>query len=65
MFCKDCKFKSSYGKCTNHDKIDEGHGVGEKNDQLSYSYVESGSFEVGDYFGCVHFKKQPINEVLT
>ncbi len=55
MYCKDCKFRNNNNRCMNRDKLDEGHGVGEKDDQLSYSYRECGGFEVGSFFGCVHF----------
>ena len=66
MYCKDCKFREKYYEgnyiCRNYDKLDEDHGVGKDNDQLSYSYNEGGYFQVGDFFGCVHFKQREVSK---
>lgn len=59
MYCKDCQYRVN-GQCDNSEKIGEqvvGYGK-EIHDQLSYSYNEDGWFDVGPYFGCVHFKKK-------
>jgi hypothetical protein len=57
MHCKDCKYNVKH-ICTN-DKLSEDGGFTkeEKTDMLIYSYLEGGTFEVGDLFGCVHFEK--------
>ena len=64
MYCKNCihriptksKEDLPYGVCTNNEKIDEDTYQDDKSDMLIYSYMEGGSFCVGDNFGCVHFK---------
>ena len=60
MNCKDCKFREDDFYCV-HPKIGEAlinsfYPEKEKDqDFLSYSYDEGGGFQVGNYFGCVHF----------
>lgn len=68
MYCKDCVFRviDKYGSrtCKNlhlHEAGDRDKLI-DKEDSLQYSYNEGGWFEVGDNFGCVHFKDR--NEVL-
>jgi len=56
MYCKDCKFNKG-GDCVS-EKIGERSGDDDTDDQLIYSYDEGGGFEVGDYFGCVHFESR-------
>jgi len=56
MYCKDCLYNVKHF-CEN-EKLSEDFGFTEeeKNDMLVYSYQEGGRFEVGDMFGCIHFK---------
>ena len=59
-YCKDCEWRDEYRYCMNREKLDENwhQGFGENDDRLIYSYQEGGVFQVGDNFGCVHFKKK-------
>jgi hypothetical protein len=65
MYCKDCKFRVPLGNKTYPNlhqcispKLTEDYGVyDKKGDMLIYPYIEGGWFEVGEKFGCVHFKK--------
>ena len=60
--CKDCIYRENY--LCQHPKIGENLVTGlypereKEQDFLSYSYNEGGVFEVGDLFGCVHFRKK-------
>ena len=56
--CKNCVWQKGR-ECTNNGKLHEydyGTQDNENDDHLIYSYYENGSFEVGDNFGCIHFK---------
>lgn len=60
MYCKDCRFNDQHWcDCP---KIRECHygeyPKPESCDEMIYSYYESGSFWVGDLFGCIHFKQK-------
>ena len=59
-YCKDCYWRDNGRYCSNENAIDEnyGQGRGYNDDRLIYSYQEGGAFEVGDKFGCVHFKSK-------
>lgn len=73
MYCKDCKFRSEPGKhdfhpyCSN-DKLTESDnsvpGFHSGGNRLLYSYSESGTFWVENYFGCVHFEEKKDERVL-
>ena len=57
--CKNCKWREDR-VCMNDGKIHEKDYEKRDNandDHLVYSYYESGGFEVGDNFGCVHFEE--------
>jgi hypothetical protein len=64
MHCKDCKYRTLKPQrkalyiCTNN-KLSEDGGFTdeEKTDMLIYNYLEGGTFEVGELFGCIHFEK--------
>ena len=65
MYCKNCKWKSvelhfPYRQICSNPNIHEDTD-NQPNDDLSddliYSYTEGGTFIVGDFFGCVHFKE--------
>lgn len=63
--CGTCKWKNQRGCCTNNAKIHE-HDYDKRDsvdDHMTYEYHESGSFLVGDNFGCVHWeeKESPVN----
>lgn len=56
MHCKDCVFRVK-GNCLNPHLTDEEYNPDfDKTVGLKYSYDEGGWFEVGEYFGCIHFK---------
>lgn len=57
MYCKDCEYRNPENHC-HCPKICEDWEHDGGDDSLIYSYCESGWFKVGDYFGCVHFKKE-------
>jgi hypothetical protein len=65
MYCKDC-FHSSFDDnlsfrpriCCSPKFGNEGETDKSLNDTIEYSYDEGGCFEVGDNFGCIHFKKK-------
>jgi len=64
--CKNCDWREGR-LCGNCDKLHEEGATDDKenvnDDHLGYTYNESGSFEVGDNFGCVHFKKKvPVKQ---
>jgi len=56
-FCKDCFYRDNNRHCNNLEKIRETGAKPQSNadDSLIYDYNEGGGFEVGDFFGCVHF----------
>lgn len=56
--CKTCKWLK-HGCCTNDAKIheDDYEKRDTVDDHLTYSYYESGSFSVGDDFGCIHWSE--------
>ena len=55
-YCKDCLQRDNNGYCDSK-KIREGPRCKEdEEDELIYSYSESGSFWVGEKFGCIHFE---------
>ena len=63
-----------YGSCRNLNLTDEYYNPDfDKTVGLKYSYDENGWFEVGEYFGCIHFKKikcykrttqLPVSEII-
>jgi hypothetical protein len=54
--CSRCYWRNREKFCTN-EKINDYGGISPiAIDELRYSYHEGGGFEVGDNFGCVHFK---------
>lgn len=58
MYCKDCVFRVE-GRCTNPHLTDDHYNKDfDQTTSLKYSFDEGGWFEVGDYFGCVHFKQR-------
>lgn len=67
MYCKDCVFRqvncnTGESVCLNP-QLTDNHYPEEDFDKtkgLKHSYDECGWFEVGDYFGCVHFKDKNI-----
>ncbi len=61
--CRSCKWRTSAGHCES-DKLREDYG-GKHDDELIYSYVESGRFWVGPNFGCVHFAAAEHQEALS
>ena len=56
MHCKNCKHRDEKGYCLN-EKVSEEFGQDGRDDSLIYDYQESGGFQVGDNFGCVHFRR--------
>ncbi len=58
--CKDCRFRGEDRYCENKKlterDFDYKAELNTNDDYLIYSYFESGGFEVGDNFGCVHFE---------
>lgn len=60
MHCKDCVFHVK-GNCLNPHLTDEEYNPDfDKTVGLKYSYDEGGWFEVGEYFGCIHFKDKNV-----
>ena len=58
--CRNCKWRVN-GNCENEGKIHEDNYNKISNlndDHLIYSYYESGSFQVGENFGCIHWTKK-------
>ena len=62
MLCKDCKHRSDKRHCENDSAMSEDYnqGFGDNDNMMIYPYVESGWFEVGDNFGCVHFEGKAV-----
>lgn len=66
MYCKDCVFRQV--NCNTRESVclspyltDDAYDQDfDRTKGLKYSYDEGGWFEVGDYFGCVHFKDKNI-----
>lgn len=57
--CKNCAWNVGCS-CTNIGKIHEyKEDHSGCDDELEYSYYEGGYFNVGDNFGCIHFKPKP------
>lgn len=61
MYCKDCLHRNKNRICC-CERIREPYELEDngRDDCLEYCYNEGGVFEVGDYFGCVHFKKKEL-----
>lgn len=59
MKCKYCKSYDVLMQSCDNDHIREYIGEDDiDSDCLTYSYAESGMFQVGDNFGCVHFERR-------
>ena len=59
--CKNCAFYClKTQKCSNNKFVYTGEGASMDNDGLGYWDCESysASFETGENFGCIHFKKR-------
>jgi hypothetical protein len=66
MYCKDCRFRNLpttpgefHPYCTSEKIVENDNEITYRSDgdRLVYSYSESGTFYVEDYFGCVHFER--------
>ena len=62
-YCKDCDHRDVSGDCANNSKItDYLADIKDKEDTLFYYSAEGGNFQVGPYFGCIHFSAEGIKK---
>ena len=53
--CASCISRGADRHCTSDRLVEEYSDNDGRDDQLVYSYNESGGFQVGDNFGCIHW----------